>query len=391
MKKPIIYMDNAATSFPKPGKVYKVVTDAMRHAGGNPGRSGHRITLAANRLVFEAREALAALLGVSDSSRIIFTSNATEALNLAIMGIVKDGSHVITSSTEHNSVSRPLHSLKGRGVEVTKVGCSEEGLLDLDELKSSIRGNTSLIVCAHASNVIGAIQPLKEIGALAREKGIPFLVDAAQTAGSIPIDVEEMNIDLLAAAGHKSLLGPQGTGLLYIAPHIELEPLKYGGTGAGPVGDDQPLELPDRFEAGTMNTPGIAGLGAGVRFIVDTGLEEIRGKELALMERLMEGLLKIDGITIYGPKEPESRASLVSFNIEGMDPSDISFSLDEDYGIMTRGGLHCAPDAHRFLGTMPAGCLRLSPGYFNTAKEVDTVLTAIRDIAIGETAIKGIS
>ena len=382
-------MDNAATSFPKPETVYKAVTDAMRHAGGNPGRSGHRMTLAANRLIFEAREALATLLGVSDSSRIIFTSNATEALNLAIMGIVKDRSHVITSNTEHNSVSRPLHALKGRGVEVTKVGCSEEGLLDLDELKSSIRGNTSLIVCAHASNVIGTIQPVKEIGAFAREKGIPFLVDAAQTAGSIPIDVEEMNIDLLAAAGHKSLLGPQGTGLLYIAPHIEPEPLKYGGTGAGPVGDDQPLELPDRFEAGTMNTPGIAGLGAGIRFILDTGLEEIREKELALVERLMEGLLKIDGITIYGPKEPERRASLVSFNIGGLDPSDISFSLDEDYGIMTRGGLHCAPDAHRFLGTLPTGCLRLSPGYFNTNEEVDTVIAAVNEIANRETAIKG--
>lgn len=382
-------MDNAATSFPKPETVYKAVEDAMRHAGGNPGRSGHQITLAANRLIFEAREALATLLGARDSSRIIFTSNATEALNLAIMGIVKDGSHVITSNTEHNSVSRPLHALKGRGVEVTKVGCSEEGLLDLEELKCSIRRNTSLIVCAHASNVIGTIQPIKEIGALAREKGIPFLVDAAQTAGSIPIDVEEMNIDLLAAAGHKSLLGPQGTGLLYIASHIEPEPLKYGGTGAGPVGDDQPLELPDRFEAGTMNTPGIAGLGAGVRFILDTGLEEIREKEMALVERLMEGLLKIDGIIIYGPKEPERRASLLSFKIEGLDPSDMTFSLDEDYGIMTRGGLHCAPDAHRFLGTLPAGCLRLSPGYFNTNEEVDTVIAAVNEIANRETAIKG--
>lgn len=388
MKKPIIYMDNAATSFPKPETVYKAVTDAMRHAGGNPGRSGHQLTLAANRLIFEAREALAERLGASDSSQIIFTSNATEALNLAIMGIVKEGSHVITSNMEHNSVSRPLHALKGRGVEVTNVGCSEEGLLDLDELRSSIRQNTTLIVCTHASNVIGTIQPIKEIGTFARGKGIPFLVDAAQTAGSVPIDVEEMNIDLLAAAGHKSLLGPQGTGLLYIAPHIELEPLKYGGTGAGPVGDDQPMELPDRFEAGTMNTPGIAGLAAGLRFIAQTGLGAIREKEITLVGRLMDGLADIDGVTIYGPIEPEKRASLLSFNIEGMDPSLVSFSLDNDYGIMTRGGLHCAPHAHSFLGTFPGGCVRLSPGYFNTTEEVDTVLAAIREISMREIAIK---
>lgn len=377
-------MDNAATSFPKPETVYKAVTDAMRHGGGNPGRSGHRMTLAANRLVFEAREALARLLGAKDSSRIIFTSNATEALNLAIMGIVKEGSHVITSNIEHNSVSRPLHALKERGVEVTKVDCSDEGLFDMDELRRSIKENTSLIALTHASNVIGTIQPLKEIGALAREKGIPFLVDAAQTAGSIPIDVEQMNIDLLAAAGHKSLFGPQGTGLLYIAPHIELEPLKYGGTGAGPVGDDQPLELPDRFEAGTMNTPGIAGLGAGVGVILETGLETIREKEIALVGRLLDGLAGIVGVTIYGPKDPGKRASLVSFNIDGMDPSLVSFSLDNDFGIMTRAGLHCAPNAHRFLGTFPTGCLRLSPGYFNTTEEVDAVLFAINEIAIGE-------
>ena len=375
-------MDNAATSFPKPEPVYKAVQDVMRNAGGNPGRSGHQMTLAANRIIFEAREAVAALFGVSDSSRIIFTSSATEALNLSIKGIVKEGSHVITSNIEHNSVTRPLHVLRGIGVEVTKVSCNDEGLFDIDEIKKSVRKNTSLIALTHASNVIGAIQPVKEIGAFARKKRIPFLVDAAQTAGSIPIDVEDMNIDLLAAAGHKSLLGPQGTGLLYIAPHIDLEPLKYGGTGGGPVGDDQPLELPDRFEAGTMNTPGIAGLGAGVRFITQTGLKKIREKELSLVGRLMDGLSAIDGITIYGPNEPEKRASLVSFNIEGLDPSSVSFSLDEDYKIMTRSGLHCAPDAHSFLGTSPTGCVRLSPGYFNSLDEVDTVLTAIREIAI---------
>ena len=381
MKKAIIYMDNAASSWPKPEGVYREVEVAMREAGGNPGRSGHSMALAANRIVFETRESLAELIKTPDSSRIIFTSGATEALNLAIMGLVTRGSHVITSYLEHNSVMRPLHVLGRKGVEVSRVGCSTDGIVDMDELSCSVKNNTSLIAITHASNVTGAIEPIKEIGALAREKGIPFLVDAAQTAGALPIDVEEMNIDLLALAGHKSLLGPQGTGALYIAPGINPEPLKYGGTGGGPAGDDQPMELPDRFEAGTMNTPGIAGLGAGVKFILERGVGEIRQHEVKLVEKLMKGLSSIEGLTIYGPPAADQRASLVSFNMKEMDPSAVTVSLDTDYRIMSRGGLHCAPDAHRFLGTFPEGCVRLSPGCFTTLEEVDIVISAIADIA----------
>jgi len=374
-------MDNAATSFPKPESVYRAVEETMRNKGGNPGRSGHSMALAANRIIFDAREAVAELFHVNDSSRIIFTASATEALNLAIKGIVRDNSHVITSRIEHSSLSRPLHSLQKKGVQVSKIGCNEEGHFDPEEIKKNIRKNTSLIALTHASNVMGTLQPVSEIGALARERNIPFLLDAAQTAGSIPINVSELNVDLLAAAGHKSLLGMQGTGILYIAPHIDLIPLKEGGTGAGISGDEQPLELPDRFEAGTMNTPGIAGLGAGVRFILEKGINAIGQKEMMLTKRLLEGLVNEASITIYGTLDIEKRVSLVCFNIEGLDSSDVAFTLDEEYGIMTRSGLHCAADAHKFLGTYPGGCVRLSPGYFNTIEDIDAALAAVLEIA----------
>lgn len=376
-------MDNAATSFPKPESVYRAVEETMRTRGGNPGRSGHSMALAANRVIFEAREALAQLFSIKDSSRLIFTSSATEALNLAIKGVVKEGSHVITSAIEHSSISRPLHALQKKGVEITKIGCDKEGFFDPREIKGAIKDSTSLIAITHASNVIGTIQPVEEIGALAREKGVPFLLDAAQTAGSIPIDVEALKIDLLAVAGHKSLLGLQGTGLLYIAPHIDLVPLKEGGTGAGISGDEQPLELPDRFEAGTMNTPGIAGLGAGVKFIMEKGIHHIREKEISLMSKLISGLSGASQITIYGSLDAGKRASLLSFNINGIDSTEVAFRLDDEYGIMTRGGLHCAADAHKFLGTYPGGCVRLSLGYFNAMDDIDAAIKAVLEIAGG--------
>lgn len=377
-------MDNAATSFPKPESVYRAVEEMMRTRGGNPGRSGHRMALAANRVIFDARESLANLFSIKDSSRLIFTSNATEALNLAIKGIVGEGSHVITSGIEHSSITRPLSALQKKGVQVSKIDCDKDGCFHAEEIKKKIKNNTSLIALTHASNVIGTIEPVAGIGALARERNVPFLLDAAQTAGTMPIDVNELKIDLLAAAGHKSLLGMQGTGILYIAPHINLTPLKEGGTGAGISGDEQPLELPDRFEAGTMNTPGIAGLGAGARFILEEGFPAIRQKEMSLIKRLIEGLAGEPGITIYGSLHAEERVSLLSFNIKGIDSSEVAFRLDDEYGIMTRGGLHCAADAHKFLGTYPGGCVRLSPGYFNTMEEIDAVIAAVREIAGGK-------
>ena len=383
MKQQLIYLDNSATSYPKPEPVYQTVEDAMRNVGGNPGRSGHRMSIAANKVIFNTREALARLFGISDSSRIIFTSNATESLNLAIKGYVKAGDHIITSSMEHNSVTRPLRALEKIGVEVTKIPCRGSYAIDTEEVRKAIRRNTALIVMTHASNVIGMVENVSEIGNIARKNGLTFLLDASQTAGTVPIDVEKLKVDLMAAPGHKGLLGPQGTGILYVAPHVDLTPLKEGGTGSGLSTDEQPEALPDKYEAGTMNTPGIAGLGAGIKFILEEGIDKIRDKEEALIKRLMYGLNKIERVTIYGPEDISKRVSLVSFNIRNIEPSVVAFNLDELYEIMSRSGLHCSPDAHRFLGTYPSGSVRFSPGYFNTTEDIDAAIDAVREIAGG--------
>lgn len=381
MDKPLIYLDNAATSFPKPDDVIKAVDSTLREVGGNPGRSGHRMSMNSNRLVFEAREKLASLFGVTDSSRLIFTSGATESLNLAIKGLVKPGDHVITSVLEHNSVMRPLGSLKKEGIEVSQIECDDQGLIDTDNVKKAIQKNTVLVTLTHASNVLGSIEPVQKIGEITRDNEIPFLLDASQTAGIIPIDVEKFNIDMLAASGHKGLMGPQGTGILYVGTGITLKPLKDGGTGGGALADEQPEVLPDRYEAGTMNTPGIAGLGAAVSFIQEKGIDSIRKRELILLQRLIDGLKQIGSVVIYGPHDAKKRVSLVSFNVKGLDPATVCIVLDEDYGIMTRSGLHCAPDTHRFLGSFPSGCVRVSPGYFNSEDDIDGVVNAIQEIA----------
>lgn len=357
------------------------VDHTLRDVGGNPGRSGHTMSIAANRIVFEAREEVATFLGVRDSSRVIFTSGATESLNLAIKGLLKAGDHVVTSVLEHNSVMRPLHALAGAGVKVTSVECDREGFIDPDHVRKSLKRETRLVVLTHASNVIGAIEPIQEIGSIAREHHVPLLLDASQTAGSLPIGVEKLNVDMLAASGHKGLMGPQGTGILYVGKGVTLTPLKEGGTGGGASDDDQPDTLPDRYEAGTMNTPGIAGLGAAVRFIRGKGIDTIRQKEVLLLQRLIDGLSEIKGVVIYGTPLASKRASLVGFNIIDMDPAMVSFTLDENFGIMTRSGLHCAPDAHHFFGLHPYGCIRISPGYFNRDDEIDSVIGAIKEIA----------
>lgn len=377
----LIYFDNAATSFPKPEAVYRKVDHVLRNIGGNPGRSGHRMAIAANRVILDARDSVAKLFNIEDSSRIVFTSGATEALNLGIKGFLRHGDHLITSGTEHNAVARPLRAMEKKGIEVTKVKSSPEGFLDLNELAKTIKPNTRLIVINHASNVTGAINPVREIGAIALERGIKLLVDGAQTAGALPIDVERDNIDMLACAGHKSLFGLQGTGFLYISPNISLEPLKEGGTGSDSEAETMPETLPERLEAGTMNTPGIGALGEGVEFILKEGIEKIRRHEVELTARLIDGLSDIKNITVYGPKDTNRQMAVVSFNIKGKDPSDIGFALDSAFGIMARVGLHCAVDAHRTVGTFPQGTVRLSPGYFNTIEEVDFVLDAIKRIA----------
>jgi cysteine desulfurase family protein len=379
----MIYLDNAATSWPKPESVYQAMDSLMRHTGASPGRSGHLLSVTAARIVYETREALCQFFGIADPSHIVFTSNATEALNLAIRGLLHIGDHAITSSLEHNSVMRPLRALENKGVEVSIVNCAANGLLDPGDIERAIRPYTKLIVLNHASNVVGTILPVAEVGRIAREHSVPLLVDAAQSAGCYPIDVEAMNIDLLAFSGHKSLFGPQGTGALYIRQGIEsqLEPLKYGGTGCYSEYEHQPDFLPDKYESGTPNTVGLAGLGAGVRFVMQEGLSTIRQKEERLTKLLMDGLAAIPGVNIYGNSHPGDRVAIVSFNISGLTPSEVALQLEEDFRIMCRPGLHCSPVAHKTLGTFPQGSVRLSPGHFNSGHDIERTVEAVRQIA----------
>jgi cysteine desulfurase family protein len=376
----LIYFDHAATSWPKPAGMI----DAMAHysgmIGGSPGRSGHRRSLDAGRTILETREALAELFGCSDSLRIAFTKNATEALNIALLGLLHPGDHVITSGMEHNSVMRPLRFLETQGVQISVVSCAGDGMLNPEDVHAAIRPQTRLLVVTHASNVTGTIQPIAELGQIAREHGFLFCVDAAQTAGALPIHVDEMAIDLLAFSGHKSLFGPQGTGGLYIREGIErhLRPLMMGGTGSRSEFEVQPDFMPDKYESGTPNAIGLAGLGAGVRFVLAEGVEAIRRREEGLTERFMKGLASLKDITVYGPPDAASRAAVVSFNIDGVSPSEASLELDERFGILCRPGLHCAPAAHRTIGTFPQGTIRFGFGYFNKDEEISFALEAIQ-------------
>jgi cysteine desulfurase/selenocysteine lyase len=375
-----IYLDNAATSHPKPESVYRAVDHALREIGASPGRGGYRRGLDATRIIFEARESLSKLFSIRDSARLVFTGSATEALNLAISGMLRPGDHAVTTSMEHNSVSRPLRMAETRGAAISRIPCDRCGFLNPRDLAAALRADTRLIVLSHCSNVTGTVQPVTEIGQMAKQAGIPLLVDAAQSAGVMPVDVEEMGISLLAAPGHKGLLGPQGTGFLYIAEGIELPPLVVGGTGGHSSEEEQPEQMPARFESGTHNTPGIAGLRAGVEFILETGIETIRKKERSLVDRIMEGFAEVDRISLYGPPPGNERGGIVSFTVEGMDPSTIGFTLDHQYDIEVRTGLHCAPGAHRTIGTYPAGTVRVSPGWFTTEEEIETFLEAMRRI-----------
>ncbi len=375
-----IYLDNAATSHPKPESVYRAVDHALREIGASPGRGGYRRGLDATRIIFEARESLSKLFSIRDSARLVFTSSATEALNLAISGMLRSGDHAVTTSMEHNSVSRPLRMAETRGAAITRIPCDRSGFLNPRDLAAALQADTRLIVLSHCSNVTGTVQQVAEIGQMAKQAGIPLLVDAAQSAGVMPVDVGEMGISLLAAPGHKGLLGPQGTGFLYIAEGIELPPLVVGGTGGHSSGEEQPEQMPARFESGTHNTPGIAGLRAGVEFILGTGIESIRKKESSLVDRIMEGLAEIDRVSLYGPPLGSERGGIVSFTVAGMDPSMIGFTLDHQYDIEVRTGLHCAPGAHRTIGTYPAGTVRVSPGWFSTEEEIETFLDAMRRI-----------
>jgi cysteine desulfurase family protein len=376
-----IYLDNAATSFPKPPSVLEAMKKFFFEVGANAGRSAYRNAQQSSRMVFETRESIAQLIGAADSSRIIFTSNATESLNIAIMGILKEGDHVITSSIEHNSVMRPLRFLeKTRGITVNLAQCLPTGELDPDEVKRSIKENTKLIIATSASNVIGTILPIAEIGEIARAQHIPFLVDGAQTVGSNPINVEKENIDLLAFSGHKALLGPQGTGCLYIRDCIDLSFFKLGGTGSASDSDTQPEFLPDRFESGTLNLIGIAGLKAAVDFVLEQGIGEIRKKEKEITEYLLYRLLEMKQVALFGPKDSNRRMPVISISTGERDISEVGRILDSEFHIAVRCGLQCSPQCHKTIGTFPTGTLRISPGYFSKKEEIDALIAALKEI-----------
>lgn len=352
----------------------------LDEVGANPGRSAHSRSIEAARIVYRAREAVAELVGMDDPFRVVFTLNLTEGLNLALNGLVKPGDHVITSGLEHNAMMRPLRRLEEQGVAVTVLSHAPGGEIDLVELEAAIRPDTVLIALNHASNVSGIRQPVAEVGRIARACGVLFLVDSAQTAGCVPINMAADDIDLLAFTGHKSMMGPTGTGGLVIGPRVDLErfePLVRGGTGSRSESEEQPSFLPDRYESGTPNAVGLAGLEAGVRWVLGQGVSEIQRREEERTQQLLDGLRGIGGLILLGSGEAKRQTPTVSFNLPDILPSEVGLRLDEDHGILCRVGLHCAPTAHRTLGTFPVGAVRLSLGPFVEAKEIDRALEAI--------------
>ncbi|WP_010279205.1 aminotransferase class V-fold PLP-dependent enzyme [Paenibacillus senegalensis] len=378
----IYYFDHAASSWPKPPEVIKAMADCVELYGANPGRGGHRMAVQASKILFAARANLAKLFNIKNANDISFALNTTAALNQAISGFVQPNDHVISTSIEHNSVRRPLEYLKRtKQVEVTFLQTNEKGELDLDDIVQAIRPNTSLLICSHGSNLLGSIMPIADIAEICRKHGVKVLVDAAQTAGTYPIDVQAMGIDMLAFPGHKGLLGPQGTGGLYLAPDLVLEPHLHGGTGSQSESIEQPTVRPDRYEAGTPNTPGIAGLNEGVKLIMQTGVANIHHKEWQLSQQLLEGLQQIPGVKCFGPELGEPRSGIVSFLIEGVEASEAAFILDQSFQIAVRAGYHCTPLGHETAGTTDSGAVRSSVGFYTSKEDVDYFLSAIREIS----------
>ena len=378
----MIYLDNAATSWPKPEIVYKTMESFLRTVGGNPGRASHSMAIAAGSAVEEARILVAQLIDASDKNRVIFTLNCTDALNLGLKGLLKAGDHLITDSIGHNSVVRPLTKLEQQEVKVTRLASDKQtGSLSADDIEKAITKETKLIVVTHASNVTGVIQPIKEYGEIAKKHNVIFMVDAAQTAGTYPINIKDSHIDLLAFSGHKGLLGPPGTGVLYVGKRAVLDSIREGGTGSQSELEKQPTQLPQMYESGTPNTVGIAGLGAALRFILDLGVKNIRDHEIELIGHLLNGLLSIPQITVYGPNDAEKQVAVVSFNIEGWEPAEAGAILDQSFDIKVRTGLYCAPVAHKTFGTFPTGSVRIGLGYFNTIEDIDFTVEALKKMA----------
>ncbi len=381
-----IYFDNAATSWPKPPQVAEAMTRFLNDIGGSPGRSGHRLSIEAGRIVYAAREAVAELFGAPDPLRVTFSHNVTQALNQALRGLLRPGDHVITSSVEHNSMMRPLRALQDEGIELTVVQCSPQGSLDPADIEGALQPNTVMIALNHASNVVGTILPIAEVGRVARERELILLVDAAQTAGALPLDMRSEQIDLLGFTGHKSLYGPMGTGGLIFGSRVKvdrLRPLIHGGTGSQSEHEKQPAFLPDMCESGTPNAVGLAGLAAGIRWVQEFGVETIRKRELELTRRLVDGLSALPDVTVYGTRNPKEQTATVSFTVEGREPSEVALMLDEEYAILCRVGLHCSPAAHRTIGTFPAGTVRFGLGAFSTDAEVDAAVAAVEQLARG--------
>lgn len=376
----MMYFDHAATSFHKPPQVAEAVYQSFGQIG-NAGRGAHAPTLNAARLIYDTRQKLADLFEISDSSRIAFTCNATEALNIAICGLFQPGDHVITSVCEHNSVLRPLYRMQKQGIELSFLQADAKGRLEYDELEALFRRNTKAVVITHASNLTGNVTDLSKIASFTGRHGLLLVVDASQTAGAIPISVEEMGIDVLCFTGHKGLMGPQGTGGIYVREGIELAPLKVGGSGVHSFDREHPSVMPTALEAGTLNGHGIAGLNAALTFLLETGVEEIGKRERALARRFIDGVKNIPGVILYGDTENEMRTSIVTLNIGEEDSAQMSDILWEDYEICVRAGAHCAPLMHEALQTVRQGAVRFSFSYFNTEEEIDCAIAAVREIA----------
>ena len=376
-----IYLDNAATSFPKPKEVATAVYDFMVNNGTSSGRGSYKKAMQSDYIVYECRKLIGKLFNFDNPKKVIFTSNVTDSLNIAMRGILKENDHVITSSLEHNAVWRCLKTLeRDINIKIDTVECSKDGITNPQDIKKYIMKDTALIVFTQASNVLGTIQPIREIGAIAREHNIPFLVDSAQSAGAMKIDVKEDNIDILAFTGHKSLLGPMGTGGLIINTDIDIKPLKAGGTGGDSAYEYQPDYYPNHLETGTSNVSGIAGLREAIKFLNKEGIENIHNKEKELTKYALEKLETVKDIEIYGPKDCEKMLSVISFNIKDKIPEDVGSILDQKYDIMLRAGLHCAPTAHSVIGTKERGTLRIGLGYFNEKEDIDKLVEALNNL-----------
>jgi cysteine desulfurase family protein len=382
MKERIIYLDNAATTFPKPRAILEAMIDTYSRMGVSPGRGGYDLAVEAEEFVDQTRKKVAQFFNAPDPDRVIFASNATDALNLAMQGLLEPGDHVISTRLEHNSVLRPLYHLHQSGViEYDLAPFDNRGFIDPETIVEAIRANTRLVIVCHASNVLGTVQPIPELGRLCKDRNIPLLIDAAQSAGVIPIDMSAWQVSAVAFTGHKSLLGPTGIGGLVIQPELNIKSTRFGGTGVDSKSLIHTQAFPHRLEAGTLNLLGIIGLSEGLDFVTAEGLNAIHSREMELLTRLRDGLFALDRITLYCQEDLSERVGIIMANVQGIEPDDVGSILDADFGIAARTGLHCAPLVHETLGTYPEGGVRFSLGPFNTKEDIDRTIEAMGVIA----------